>query len=667
MVTNLPKKVMLSAVLLFAVAGCGSGGLTDTPTTSSSSSTPATGDTMPLSACKSADGGATYTTATQSVSVDSPAKLTVIVKNSDNTPVAGKVVSFSSTFDLSFNPSSGTALTDANGNASVIVNAGNTTGAATIDAATTNTTGGAVTGSIALSVDAPNLTLSALTINPSTLSAGGSASVGVTILDASGNPFPTSVPVSFTSNGTEAGMATITSQVYTVNGVASATYKDTNYASTDTITATLSIGGTTFTKNGTITVNPAAAGSISFQSATPANIALKGTGGVGRSETSTVVFKVLDTNGNPINKLANFSLTPNTAVGGLSLSNASATSDPGTGEVQTILQAGTISTPIRVSATINGTNISTVSDLLVISTGIPDQDSFSLSATTLNIEGWNYDGVTTDVTARLADHFNNPAPDGTAVNFITSGGSVGASCVTTGGVCTVKFTSQNPRPANGRTVVLAYALGEESFKDNDGDGIYKSGTADSFDDVGEPYLDADEDGIKGATEFFIDTNWDGAYSLADGRFNGILRDISITAATTIHARGSLTIVMSGSYAVITGIANPTALPVCTNGVAFVNTPVEFDVSIKDINGNAMSAGTTITLATKNGTILTPTNYTVYNTSSLLPAPYHVVMESDATQDASTLQCTNAKKTGFFTVTVKTPKGNETTAVANVTD
>jgi hypothetical protein len=88
-------------LIVLAIVGCGSGGFTDTPATPSSSpATSAAGGAIALSSYKLTDGGTTYTTATLSVSIGSPAKLTVIVKNSDNTLVAGRVVSFSSTFDL---------------------------------------------------------------------------------------------------------------------------------------------------------------------------------------------------------------------------------------------------------------------------------------------------------------------------------------------------------------------------------------------------------------------------------------------------------------------------------------------------------------------------------------------------------------------------------------
>src|SRR5690606_28291881 len=90
--------------------------------------------------------------------------------------------------------------------------------------------------------------------------------------------------------------------------------------------------------------------------------------------------------------------------------------------------------------------ISTQSDKLTITTGIPDYDSFSLSAEQLNPEAWNVDGVAVQVTARLADRFNNPVPDGTAVAFNIEGASIGSECTTTAGACSVTWVSQDPRP-----------------------------------------------------------------------------------------------------------------------------------------------------------------------------------------------------------------------------
>ena len=82
--------------------------------------------------------------------------------------------------------------------------------------------------------------------------------------------------------------------------MASTSYIDKGCGAADTITASTSLGGATVSQTGSIAVLGAVAGQLAFVSALPQNIAMKGTGGPGRQESSTVTFKVLDKNGNPV-------------------------------------------------------------------------------------------------------------------------------------------------------------------------------------------------------------------------------------------------------------------------------------------------------------------------------------------------------------------------------
>ncbi|MBL0710644.1 MAG: hypothetical protein JJV99_06485 [Colwellia sp.] len=286
-------------------------------------------------------------------------------------------------------------------------------------------------------------------LSSSSISAGATAGLTVQIWDVSDATNATlfeteTVEVTFSSgcSGLTIPSALIDSPVATISGIAQSTYLAQGCEGADIVTATANAGGVILSATGTITVATPIAGSIEFVSATPENISLKGVGGI---ESSIVIFKVKDTNGNVVaNKEVDFSL--NTEVGGIDISPASAITDAN-GEVQTVINSGTIHTSVRVRAELTyDASIFSQSNLLVISTGIPDQDSFSLSASVLNPEGWNIDGTNVEVTARLADAFNNPVPDGTAVAFTTEGGAIENSCLTTNGICTVMWTSQNVRP-----------------------------------------------------------------------------------------------------------------------------------------------------------------------------------------------------------------------------
>ncbi len=115
-------------------------------------------------------------------------------------------------------------------------------------------------------------------------------------------------------------------------------------------------------------------------------------------------------------------------------------------------------------------------------------------------------GVTVPVTVYLSDRYSNPVPDGTAVAFTTNGGQIDGNCNTSGGQCTVTWTSSNPRPTTnpasqtgtppsngfGRAMILSTAIGEESFDDANGNGFYDSG--ESFSNLGEPYRDDNQNG-----------------------------------------------------------------------------------------------------------------------------------------------------------------------------
>lgn len=746
--TGLARKVKFFAVGILAVLLAACGGGSDQGCTTldparnpnlpscAPSTTPATSAALASLTLSLTDASGAAIT---SVSPDRPGTLQALVKDSKGTAVPNVAVTFTTTDKTGvFVPSSGTALTDANGVAKVSLPAGTQAGAFTV---TANAAVGAATalGTTGYTVTFPTLTLSPLTITPASLSAGGTASLGVTVLNGS-SPFIPAQSVIFTSPCAVAGKATISSPVTTVNGVASTAYTDKGCGGADTITASTSLGGATFMQTGTVTVLGATAGQIAFVSALPQNISLKGTGGPGRQESSTVIFKVLDKNGNPVSgQLVNFALT--TSVGGLTLNPASSTTGAD-GTVSTVVAAGTINTPVRVMATLAGTSITSLSDQLVVSTGVPDQNSFSLSTQVFNVEGMSHDGcegpVGSTVRVSLADHFNNPVPDGTAVSFTAEGGTIDASCLTglvsttltngtvitqkgVPGACSVRFCAANPRPADGRISILAYALGEESFTDTNGNNLFESGEA--FQDLGEPFrndraitnlnananwgvianslVPANPDDIwsTGNTtrvpgEIFIDTNssngWNGG---GDGIYNGVLKSPQTFDNQATHVRGALVQVLSTSDANITAL-DPSAFSLshCVDGTPFVNTAKTLQIAIRDSNltvfagnkantaplllpfdlsGNILPVGTKIEFTTSNGTILSSASFSVPNTNEPSAAAwiYPVIIQSDAVQAgaSSNYVCTNTVTSGVLTVKVTTPLGVITTQSYSVTD
>lgn len=693
---------LLLAASVAMLTGCGGGGAaagtaaaasgvgaTNTAATATASGVPATVTAPTLTIALTTAAGATTT----SISTAAPATVKATLKNAAGAAVPNTVVTFTTDATLaSMNPVGGTALTDAAGIASITLSPLSlaSAGAATITA-TAQVANAAVTGSLGYSIGASTVTVSTpvFGVGVAPLSAFGSTSVSVTV-SIGGVAVTTPQTVTF-SSGCATSLKAVLGSVVTVSGVATGSYRDNGCAGTDTVTA--SVSGGLASSSATLTVTAPTTGSIQYVSATPLNISLKGSGG---APTSLVIFKVLDTGGNPISGKP-VTLGLSTTVGGLSLASYTGISDA-LGQVYATVNSGTVSTPVRVTASTvaGGTTLTTQSSQLSITTGIPDQVSFSLSATQHNIEGMNYDGITTVLTARLADHFKNPAPDGTTVNFTAEAGSVVGTCNTVAGACSAIFTTQGVRPTNGRVTVLAYAIGEESFIDFNANGVADLVTTsvtptnltgnemrdinNVSTDLPEAFVDYNENGIRDVNEPYIDFNADGAYTAADGKYSGVLCDnvtappVGSSAGTcatskTLHVRSSQIIVFSGSTAAITingGLVIP--LPVCAAGV--VGAPLTFNTIVLDANGNAMPVGSTVNFTTTNGAFVSSASYIVPDTTCGLGSVgcgvIPVTMRSDATGSAGV--CTNTNgSTGIFTVTVTTPKGTITTATTTITD
>ena len=593
--------------------------------------------------------------------------------------------------------------TDASGAATAVVSTGGIPTLRTITVtACTGTCPGAVsattkvqvvagTGSVTVQMGSPagaGFVPQAIAASSTTLSAGGSASLQVVLQQSDGTLYTQSVTITFSSICSAQNFANLTPSVTTTTGIATATYVASGCSPSDTVTAQATVGGRALSASVTLTVSAAAIGSIRFVSANPTIIALKGLGSTALPESSTVIFKVLDQSGNPRpGASVNFNL--NTAVGGVGLLGAvngvaNATADAN-GNVSATVQSGTVATPVRVTAVVQNVMpaISTQSSALTISTGIPTQNGFSLSVSCHNVEAWLLDGVQVAVTARLSDRFNNPVPDGTAVSFYTEGGQIAGNCtsITTAGnsACTVNWTSQNPRAPrdpnlpkcvslpvtagtcdrDGRSSLLAIAIGEESFTDVNGNGAFDVG--EPFIDQGERFLDANENGkydnygalIQGS-EFFYDFNNNGLRDAADGKFNGVLCNdparCDPNAKTTGIGSQNL-IIMSGGTP-----DNLLPAPGTTFHIALGATKV-LAFSFADINNNPLPAGTTM-VASIAGTGLTlnsPLSFTYPCTTE--PQSYAFSVTAAAGPPNTT--------SGLLTLTITSPGGGGSGGITTI--
>jgi len=509
-------------------------------------------------------------------------------------------------------------------------------------------------------------------ISNASVSAGGSTSLTVSLVQSDGTLYTQSTTITFNSACVAAGTASIQPQaaVTTTTGIATVTYVAKGCSGSDVISATATINSLSYTASGTVTVAQAAIGSISFISATPTNIALKGTGDASRPESSVVVFKVLDASGGPRSGTpVTFLLNSN--VGGITLTPATATATSDSqGLVQIVVNAGTVATSVKVTASISPPAvpavISTQSSQLTITTGIPTANNFSLAVGCHNIEGWSIDGTTTTLTASLADRFQNPVPDGTAVTFTSSNGAVGPQCTTAtlngvSGVCTVTWRSQgdraplplSPGAKPGYVALLATAIGEESFTDLNGNGEFDVG--EPFSDTSEQYRDDAEQGVYELGDYFYDFNNNGKRDGPDGIFEGVLCNDPARcdpAKKSIGIGQQNVIIMSGSDAFVDTInIAGTVIPPPSTIVSGASLSIL--LWVRDLNSNVMPGQTTVAVtATGTGglTAVAPTTFTLPCT-----APKAGSKQNGATVFPFTFTSTaGTTGTSVVTVTVTTP-------------
>ncbi len=497
-------QVLTATILALSLAACGGGGGSAGSTGVAAAGSTGTGagttggvtGTVPAAAptltLTLVDGSAAIITA---LSGGQTGVLRAVFKDAAGALIRNAVVKFtaSDTTLVQFTPASGSALTDANGVATINLKPADfsSAGALTLSAQAVLDTKTAA-GSVNIAIGAASLAVGSLSFAPApaagtSLPAFNTISLNVPVT-SNGQPVNAAPGLTFSSLCTGDGTATITAGTVSA-GVATATYLNKGCTRvTDTLTA--AIGNST--QSIPLAVSAANIGTINFVSAVPSgtSLVLKGSGGLGRTESALLTYKVVDQSGSPLSGVTvRFAAT--TTTGGLQVLPAQATSGTD-GTVQTSVQSGTIPTPVRVAAqaTRSGNTVTGLSDALTISTGLPIQKAMSISVDKYNIEALDYDGIVANITLRMADQYGNPISDGTTANFVTEGGAVGSSaqgaCQTANGGCTVPLTSQSFRPINGRVTVLAYAQGIEDFTDSNGDGQYSCTNFTSGDGTVQP-------------------------------------------------------------------------------------------------------------------------------------------------------------------------------------
>jgi hypothetical protein len=456
------------------------------------------------------------------VSSSAPATVSATVHDADGAAVAGTVVSFEVNSAIG-TLSAPAALTDASGIASVTLSPSTsvTTGADTVTA-TATVNGSTVTASKGYQLSATSAQFTSLVSDVGTSASDKLGAYSQAVLTATMTGVSAAAPVSLslTSACVAAGKATISPQTITTgNSTIAFTYKDTGGCGAtqpvDTVVANV-VGSSTSTSAQLYLTSPTA-NSITFvDPGVQQVIYLKGSG---YTESAAVRFQVVDTAGNPLPGQV-VSLTLSTFTGGLKLDQKDQSQLPETqtsdssGFVTAIVNSGTVPTSVRVVATL-GNGISANSNNLGVSTGLPSQLNFSLSQGTINIEGMDHDGTANTYSVIAGDRSGNPVPNLTTISFWAEAGNI-QSPITTSVVngtstATSHYVTSEPRPADGRVTVVAYALGEESFVDLNGNNMWDPG--EPFQDLGDVVKDKLYDNIFDSTfDEFVSLSLAGAGS-----------------------------------------------------------------------------------------------------------------------------------------------------------
>jgi hypothetical protein len=388
-------------------------------------------------------------------------------------------------------------------------------GAATLKVSA-DVAGVVVTGTTDFGVQSSNLALSALTVASTSLPSGGNTPIQVTALIGGAPAVGVPVNVNFTascgkvnSQDTASGGVSVTTNG---SGVAAAVYDSvdaTGALCSGSVTITAASAGAT-SQSKTITVAVPTANAVVFVSATPAQIFVAGSGAL---DQAIVKFKVLSSGGVALGSVpVKFSIVTNPGGVGLGAAGVTAPVTATTlanGEASVSVFSGTIPGPVKVRVElVSSPTVFSESQNLTIASGPPSQRFMSLSAETFNIEGWNIDGNSTQLTVRIADRQGNAVEDGTVINFTAEGGQVASSCATArvNGIsqCSVSFISQNPRPVGGRASVLAYTAGTKDYVDVNGSNSFDAG--DTLINIGDAYRDDNENAAydaAGSGEFLI--------------------------------------------------------------------------------------------------------------------------------------------------------------------
>ncbi|HCF57631.1 MAG TPA: hypothetical protein DFS52_06510 [Myxococcales bacterium] len=301
-----------------------------------------------------------------------------------------------------------------------------------------------------------------------------------------------------------------------------------------------------------------------------------GVRGSGWNERAEAVFRLVDSRGRPAAGVVVGFRIPDSPRG---LTTAPSAPTDSEGEASAALVAGDGTGAFRVAATLAPAQSPTYSDTLAVTLVRPASQGMWFGCRPLNLPvlEWGSPAQQVECTVKVLDRLNNLVPHGPRVCFADEVG-IAHACVEVDpyrfggdnskqGSATFTFElagfsslsndveplgpdptqlplarsaepfvaegSRVRNPRDGLATLIAWVEGgEEYFQDANGNGAYDSGEL--FVDQSEPFVDNDDDGTRGAFEWFVDSDSDGEWDGPNGLWDG---DATVWAETRILLTG----------------------------------------------------------------------------------------------------------------------------------
>ena len=529
----------------------------------------------------------------------------VTVTDSKGKGVSGALVTFIGE-GVKFGTTNGAVLTNAEGVAttSVVPLSSTDTGSYSLSATATYDDITATTAKYNYSLQAVNITLVNFSTGEGTLESGASTIVTLQTKDTGTNQFLNDVTVNLSATCGSFDSSSVNSSN---QGNVSTTYSaiDDNgnlCEGKQTITA-VPANNTASSQRIDINIKPIEASSIVYTTANPVTLGAKNSGS---SASSQIEFTVYSSGVSAANQEVELDLIKSPSDFNF-ISQGNRGSQPlksnSLGKVTVNLYPGNIPGPVEIKASLkSNTNTFALAKNIAVATGRPAQNGITLAIGKNVLADNNIDS--TNISAYLTDRQGNFVPDGTVVSFVAEGGTVSPNCATVNGNCSVTFTSQNPRPTNGRVSVIAYVEGDKAYSDLNGDNVYTAGI--------DKILDSNNIG-----HFFRDDNEDLKYNPGEFVYKrGALPENAKEAScakTTLSQPNLPNFIVEGNDVattcddslstvlrkqVIMGFANDT--PTFYN-YKVVPGAISFEMYGNSLKTVSMPSGTSLSLTTKDGT------------------------------------------------------------------